>query len=59
MKSLHDESRVREARLQLFDIATPGEKRLAKLITELGIVESRDRLHRECDFDDADDSIKD
>lgn len=53
MKSLHDESRVREARLQLFDISTPGEKRLAKLITELGIVESRDRLHRECDFDDA------
>ncbi|MEY3684440.1 MAG: hypothetical protein RLZZ394_271, partial [Actinomycetota bacterium] len=48
MKSLHDEVRVREARLQLFDISTPGEKRLAKLITELGIVESRDRLHREC-----------
>lgn len=43
-------SAVREARLQLFEISLPGDKRLARMITETGVLESRDRLIRECDL---------
>lgn len=50
MKNPPSAARLREARLQLFDICLPGEKRLARMITEIGPVQTRDRLMRECDL---------
>jgi len=49
----NESSELREARLQLFDISLPGDKRVARMITEIGVVATRDRLLRECDLNDA------
>lgn len=58
MESVEDHSEIREARLQLFEFSLPGDKRLARMIDEYGLIESRDRLHRECDLATAEEVLK-